>query len=231
MKYLFWAGDSTVKKNRIDTFPQHGIGQMLEYYLKPDVYVINHAENGRSTKSFIDEGRLDKLKQQLVQKSIVLIQFGHNDSKEDNERHTEPYGSYVDNLKIFIDTVLKAGAFPVLVTPIERRNFDKNGKIIPSHGEYPKAMRQLAKVMGIPLIDLCEETTKLYEKVGNENSVKWFMHLNTGESVNYPNGLVDNTHLKAEGAIVIAGLVAEGLNRLGGVYANIVDSYDYRLLI
>lgn len=222
MKYLFWAGDSTVKHNRVDTYPQTGMGQMISRYLKSEVVVRNHAENGRSTKSFIDEGRLKKMEDEFVSKAIVLIEFGHNDEKEDKERHTEPFGSFQDNLNQFIDAAYAANAYPVLVTPLSRRIFNKEGVLENTHGEYPKAMKELAKKRNVALIDLCEKSKEVLQKTGDAASLKWFMHIQAGEYPNYKEELKDNTHLKYEGALIMAGLVAEGLKELGGRYAELV---------
>ncbi len=231
MKYIYWAGDSTVKTNKIDTYPQHGIGQMLAFYLKPDVDIINHADNGRSSKSFITEGRLENIKNEIVEGGFLFIQFGHNDSKVDEHRHTEAYGDYTYYLKEYINVALKAKAYPILITSMERRNFDKDGNFVPTHGDYPDAMRKLANEMNIPLIDLCKKTTNLYKKFGEKKTKKWFMHINAGESSIYPEGLNDNTHLNPEGALIMAGLVAEGLKELGGIYGELVGDYNYRQLI
>ena len=103
MVRIFWAGDSTVKYNRMDTYPQTGIGQVLGLYLKPEVQVFDMAENGRSTKSFMDEGRLAAIERELKPGDFFFIQFGHNDEKkEDPLRYTEAFGSFQENLRTYI---------------------------------------------------------------------------------------------------------------------------------
>lgn len=222
MKRIFWAGDSTVKHNRINTYPQTGIGQVFDLYLKEDVEICNYAENGRSTKSFIDEGRLDEINKEIREGDFLLVQFGHNDQKDEIDRYTEPFGSYQNNLGQFIKVAREHGAYPVLITPLSRRVFDEEGIISNhSHLDYPHAMKELAKELQVPCIDLCEKSRKLISKIGDLNSKRWFMHLKPNEYKNYPEGIEDNTHLKYEGAVVMAGLVAEGLRELGGIYAKL----------
>ena len=223
MKHIFWAGDSTVKHNRVNTYPQTGIGQVFNLYLKSDIEVHNHAENGRSTKSFISEGRLETIDKEIKEKNFLFIQFGHNDQKEDIERRTEAFGSYQDNLRQFINIARKHGACPVLITPLSRRIFDKEGVIKNhSHMEYPDAMKEVAKELDVPCIDLSEKSRELISKTGDLDSKKWFMHLKPNEYDNYSEGKEDNTHLKYEGAVVMAGLIAEGLKELGSVYAELL---------
>lgn len=223
MTRIFWAGDSTVKYNKINTYPQTGMGQVLNLYLRADIEVCNYAENGRSTKSFIDEGRLDQIDKEIKEKDFLFIQFGHNDQKDDIERYTDPFGTYQENLNQFIDLAKKHGAYPVLITPLSRRIFDKNGLInTHSHFDYPKAAKSLAKQLGVPCIDLSEKSRKIISKSGDLNSRRWFMHLKPNEYKAYPQGLEDNTHLNYQGAVVMAGLVAEGLMELGGVYAKLL---------
>lgn len=222
-RHIFWAGDSTVKHNRIITYPQTGIGQVFNLYLKPEITVCNHAENGRSTKSFLDENRLDAILSAIKKDDFLFIQFGHNDEKEDIERHTEPFFSFQENLKIFIQAARDKGAYPVLITPVYRRLFDEEGKLKELvHMEYPKAMLMLAEEQKVPVIDLCESSRQLLLETGDEESRKWFMNFGPSEYKNYPEGLTDNTHLRYEGAITMAGLVADGLKKLGGIYEDLL---------
>ena len=223
MKHIFWAGDSTVKHNRANTYPQTGIGQVFNLYLKSDVEIHNHAENGRSTKSFISEGRLDEIDKRIKEKDFLFIQFGHNDQKEDIDRRTEAFTSYQENLRQFINIARKHGAYPVLITPLSRRIFNKEGIIKNhSHMEYPNAMKEVSKELGVPCIDLSEKSWELISRTGDLNSKKWFMHLKLNEYKNYPEGMEDNTHLKYEGAVAMAGLVAEGLKELGSIYEELL---------
>lgn len=221
---IFYAADSTVAQNTILTYPQSGIGQALPLYLKSNVAVHNHAVNGRSTKSFIDEGRLAAIEKEIGKNDFLLIQFGHNDEKsEDKTRYTKPYEDYQANLEKFIDTAKAHGAYPVLITPLCRRRFEESsGLLSNTHGDYPEAMKQLGDRLGVPVIDLCAKSRKLLEKTGEQESRAWFMYFPAGQYQNYPDGKEDNTHLRYEGAVVFAGMVAEGLKQLGGVYAELI---------
>ena len=221
---IFWAGDSTVQTNDITTYPQTGIGQVFSLYIKEDITVCNHAKNGRSTKSFLDEGRLEPIAGEIGEGDYLFIQFGHNDEKiQDPARYTEPFGTYTENLKLFIDTARNRGAKPVLITPLERRCFiDEKHLGTGEHGDYVAAMKEIAKQENVPLVDLHSLSRAAMEKVGAQESIKWFMHLKPGEYLSCPEGKEDNTHLKYEGAVKFAGLVAEGLKELGGEYKELL---------
>lgn len=230
---ILWAGDSTVKKNTIETYPQTGIGQVLNLYLKPEIAILNYAENGRSTKSFITEGRLEKINTEIKENDFLFIQFGHNDQKTDIERHTDSYGEYQENLKKFIEVAKRKNALPVLITSLYRRHFDEFGIIKENvHEDYPIAMKDVAKESQIACIDLCEKSKQLLEQYGDGETKKWFMNLRSNQYSAYPNGLEDNTHLKQEGAVIMAGLVAEGLYELGGQYRSLLlDEKKRRILL
>ncbi|MBO5165811.1 MAG: rhamnogalacturonan acetylesterase [Lachnospiraceae bacterium] len=224
MNRIYWAGDSTVQTNTITTYPQTGIGQVMSLYLKEGITVCNHAKNGRSTKSFLDEGRLEAIDAAITEGDYLFIQFGHNDEKnEDPTRYTEPFSTYMENLKIFIDTARRHGAKPVLITPLERRCFVEEKHLgIGAHSDYVAAMKQIAAQQNVPLVDLYSYSRAELKKAGPEDSVKWFMHLAPGEYASCPEGKVDNTHLKYEGAVTFAGLIAKGLYELGGEYRELL---------
>lgn len=215
MLTVFYIGDSTVARNNIHSYPQTGMSQGLSLYVKESVRIDSHAKNGRSTKSFLDEGRFQPVKKVMQPGDILLIQFGHNDEKPDEARHTDPQTTFKANLRLFVDTARAKGAYPVLVTPIARRLFDEAGNFRPgSHGEYPAAIRELAKEMAVPLIDLTAMTEEFLAQLGDAESKPLFM---------WPK---DNTHLKPEGAVKMAGLLAKGLQELGGVYAAILAGHE-----
>lgn len=223
MPRIYYAADSIVAQKNIFTYPETGIGQMLPLYLKRSVFVQNHAENGRSTKSFIEEGRLEAINKEIQEGDFLFIQFGHNDEKQaDPSRYTESYGSYQTNLETFVTTARKKGAHPVLITPLCRRQFDENGNLIDTHGDYPEAMRELAKHLEVPLIDLCTLSFEAVKKAGDEASRKWFMNFSSGLYPNYPEGKADNSHLRPEGAMFFAGIIADELKKLGGLYADLL---------
>ena len=220
---IFWAGDSTVTQNNYKSYPQTGLGQGLSQYLKKDIIIINKAENGRSTKSFIDEGRLDEIDREIGKGDFLFIEFGHNDQKDDEERHTEAYGSYQDNLRKFVDVALKHDAHPVFITSLYRRQFkDDNTLADNTHGDYPQAMIDLGKELNVPVIDLCSLSKEYIEELGDQKSEGLFMNLEEGRYKNYPEGKKDNTHLNYEGAFEFAGIIADQLKKLGGIYSDIL---------
>lgn len=204
---IFWAGDSTVKRNDFRTYPQTGIGQALRLFLKEDVMIFNHAENGRSSKSFIDESRLAPIYNGLRQGDFLFIQFGHNDGKTgDINRYTEPYGTFQEHLERYVNAARNKKAFPVLITPVCRRWFESDGKLMKDiHGDYPEAMIELADRLEVPLIDLYTSSQTLIQKWGIHESENYFVSW-------------DNTHLTYQGAFAFAGLLSDGIRQLGGVY-------------
>ena len=211
MNRIFYIGDSTVQFNKIDTYPQTGMSQALELYTAPGVRVEPHGKNGRSTKSFLDEGLFVPVQQQMGPGDLLLIQFGHNDEKPDPLRHTEPFGTYQENLTFFIQEARSRSAYPVLVTPIARRLFDDSGAFRPgSHGDYPEAMRRLGAGLEVPVADLTVITEAYLAKLGDEASKPLFV---------WPK---DNTHLKYDGAVRMAGFLSRELARMGGPYAAMV---------
>lgn len=208
MPKIFYIGDSTVARNTIHTYPQTGMSQGLARYIKPSVPIVSLAKNGRSTKSFLEEGLFRPAQEALEAGDFLLIQFGHNDEKPDPARHTDPDTGFRENLRFFADTARARGAWPVLITPIARRLFDEEGNFLPgSHGPYPDAVRRLGREAGIPVIDLTAATESYLAELGDEGSKPLFV---------WP---VDNTHLKPEGAVRMAGFLAEGLRELGQPYA------------
>jgi lysophospholipase L1-like esterase len=209
---VFIAGDSTASTYTSSAAPRAGWGQALPVFLTPNAVAVNEALSGASSKSFVDLGRLDRILSRIKRGDYLLISFGHNDEKkEDPARYTEPSTTYKSYLSQYIDRSRAKGAKPVLVTSVERRRFDSSGKITPTHGAYPAAMRELARAKGVPLIDLTAQSTALYNRVGVEGTRKYLMHLKPGQYPNYPDGVEDNTHFQATGAIEIARLVATSL--------------------
>jgi len=214
---LYLIGDSTMSDKRDPQInPETGWGQVLPEFLKGDIKVENHAVNGRSTKSFIDEGRWDKVYQKLQKGDYVFIQFGHNDQKENSpKRFTNPSTAYRKNLEFFIKQTLSKGATPILFTPLVRRNFNKDMSLVDTHGFYPLIVRILSLEMNIQLIDLQTLSEQLVIDYGYENSKDLFLHLKRNENSYYPKGKKDNTHLSRLGANKIAFLVVKELKRSG----------------
>lgn len=225
---IYWTGDSTVKENDFTTYPQTGIGQGMRLFLKKEVLIKNYAENGRSTKSFIDESRLATVYNEISEGDILLIQFGHNDAKqEDPNRYAEPFGEFQENLERFVNVARNKKAYPVLITPLCRRWFiDENHMQEDIHGDYPRAMIEVARRLEVPCIDLFQSSKDVIEAVGFKESKKYFMNLAPSEYANYPEGLEDNTHLRYEGAVTFAALISTGLKDLGGIYLELLSNPD-----
>jgi lysophospholipase L1-like esterase len=204
---IWLIGDSTVCDYSANRHPMMGWGQGLKKFCKPGVKINNRAVGGRSTKSFIDEKRWDKVMAGLQKGDFVFIQFGHNDQKKKQEvLYTDPNGSYKDYLKKYIADARSKGAEPILVTSVARRII-KDGKIVNSLGKYPDAMKDVAKETNTPLIDLNSISLQEFNKLGGEGTRNVFLHLKPGESPNYPKGSKDNSHFSEKGAELIAGWI------------------------
>jgi len=208
---LYLIGDSTMADKPVDPpNPEHGWGQMLPPFFRDAGVVRNHAVNGRSTKSFIDEGRWQKVSDALQPGDCVIIQFGHNDEKSaDPARYTAPDGAYRDNLVRFIRETRVKGA-----TPIARRRWDEAGKLVDTHGAYPDAMRAVATAENVPLLELNRLTTELETAHGPEGSKKLHLWAGPGVYARKPEGYKDDTHLSAYGATAIATLAVREIIRL-----------------
>jgi lysophospholipase L1-like esterase len=212
---IYTIGDSTMANKELQgNNPERGWGQVLSQFFVENLIIDNRALNGRSSKSFIDEGLWKGVLDNLKPGDYVFIQFGHNDSKPDSAKHTEPHTSYKANLIRYIKETLSKGAHPVLFTSIVRRKFDNTGKLEDTHGDYLLVVRELAKEMNIPLIDLEQKTRKLIEKLGPEESKKYYMWIQPGISEKFPKGSQDDTHLNEKGATEVVQLVLEGIKEL-----------------
>lgn len=205
---LFLAGNSTVVDQ--DEEPWCGWGQVLPRFLKPTISVANYAESGEAANTFISSKRLAKLLTKMKKGDYLFIEFGHNDQKQKGQ-DIGPYTSYKKSLKYFIDETRQRGGIPVLITPVNRRHFDKNGKIINTLGDYPEAMRQLAKEENVMLIDLNRMSKTLYEAWGPEESKKAFVHYPAGTFPNQSQPLADDTHFNTYGGYEICKCVLKGL--------------------
>ncbi|MBP5689778.1 MAG: pectin esterase [Bacteroidales bacterium] len=195
-------GDSTMaEKDLPKAGAERGWGMMFQNFLDEGVQVINYAQNGRSTKSFIDLGLWDKVYNAVKPGDYVFIQFGHNDSKADDPaRYAPAYGAYQDNLRLFIDGVREKGGTPVLLTPVARRWF-KEGKLDRNcHTDYPAAMKAVAEEERVTLLDITTPTLDWIEGLGDEASKAFFM-ISTGKD--------DNTHTVASGARKVTEIVCE----------------------
>ncbi|MFE5319941.1 rhamnogalacturonan acetylesterase [Paenibacillus sp. NPDC056579] len=214
MPTLFLAGDSTVTDQPSGQYPYAGWGQMFPKFLTADIAVSNHARSGRSSKSFITENRLNHIWNQIAPSDFLLIQFAHNDEK-DNEGGTDAFTTYQHYLKQYIDGARQRGAYPVLVSPMHRRFFDARHCIENTHGDYIEAMRQLAEREEVPFLDLAGKSKRLFEERGEEATKRIFMWAEPNEYANFPDGAQDNTHFTEYGGVEIARLVTECIREAG----------------
>jgi len=210
---VYMIGDSTMANKKAEVYPETGWGQVFQNYFDSKVRVSNHAVNGRSSKSFIDEGRWKIVLDSLKRGDYVFIQFGHNDEKADKPVvYADPSTTYRQNLEKYIVETRAQGATPILLTSIVRRKFDAVGKLIDTHGKYPDAVREVAANLKVELIDMQELTHALISSLGDEPSKK--MYLWTAPDPKFPEGRKDDTHLSVEGAKTFAGLVAKEVRTL-----------------
>lgn len=205
---LFLAGNSTVTDQ--DSEPWCGWGQILPRFLSSNIAVANYAESGEAGNSFISAKRFEKILSKMRKGDYLLIEFGHNDQKQKGE-DKGPYKSYKNSLKYMIDHARKKGGFPILVTPMQRRKFDENGAIIQTLGEYPDAMKQLAKEENVPLVDLNSMSKTMYEAWGPELSKKAFVHYPANTFPGQTKPLADDTHFNSFGGFQICKCVLQGL--------------------
>jgi lysophospholipase L1-like esterase len=208
---VFLCGNSTVTDQ--DNEPWASWGQMIPCFFNENTCFANYAESGESVSSFIASKRFAKILARIKPGDYVFIEFGHNDQKQKGDG-MGPYLNFYKNLRFMLNEVRGKGAFPVLVTPTQRRSFNSEEKIIETHGEYPDAMRHLATEENVPLLDLHLSTRILYEKLGIENSRRAFVHYPANTFPNQPKALEDNTHFNPYGAYQIAKCVVEGIKQL-----------------
>jgi lysophospholipase L1-like esterase len=193
---IYLAGDSTVTDQTEE--PWAGWGQMLPRFFKPDrVVVSNHAESGETLASFEGERRLEKVLTTLGKGDYLFIQFGHNDMKQKGP-DAGAFKNYTRLLKKFIAAARERGATPVLVTPMNRLPISRDGKPVPTLGDYPDAMRRVAKEEQVTLIDLNRRSGEIYDSLGLERTRAAF---------------VDDTHSNEIGAFDFARFVAEQIQQ------------------
>ena len=218
MKFIF-LGDSLMQPNGEDTYPQTGWPQALPEFLKKDSTVVikDFALNGRSTKSFMEEGRFKEALDAAEEGDICFISFGHNDEKiEDPTRYTTPYGTYTDNLTFMENEMRKKGVKTIFLTSVMRLKYDGD-KLVHTHQDYPDAMKKVAQKLDDPLVDL-EELT--YQDLAEHDVVynqHHYMILNPGEYPNYPEGKTDRTHMTKNGAHWICSLVVPEFKKIPSI--------------
>lgn len=209
---LYLIGDSTMAHKPDQEYPERGWGQLLPLFFDSTIIIENHAKNGRSTRSFIYEGRWDSILSTLKQGDFVVIQFGHNDGVETKiGRHATP-DEYRYNLSKFIIDTQNKDAYPILCTPIARRNF-VYGVLTDTHGIYPEIAREVAAQQNIPLIDMHAASFQLLTQLGDEGSLSLFLQIPPGVFETLPEGKIDNTHLSENGAIEISKLFVDGIKK------------------
>ncbi|WP_432514428.1 pectinesterase family protein [Kineococcus sp. SYSU DK001] len=206
------ASDSTAGEYGPDRAPRTGWGQVLAGFT--DREVVNLAVSGASTRSFLDSGAYDDLLARVAPGDLVLIAFGHNDAKP-GERFADVFRDYPANLRRMVVGARARGATPVLLSPVERRRFDEDGRAGATHGGYPAAVRELAVADGVAFVDLTAATRRTWQEQGPHGSAASFLHLAPGEWPAFPDGERDDTHLSVDGARTVAALVARGLTDRG----------------
>jgi len=211
---VFLVGDSTMANKEKSAYPETGWGMPFSIFFDSTVVVKNVAQNGRSTKSFIEEKRWQQVMDNLHEGDYVFIQFGHNDEvKEKVDRYTTPE-EFSANLERFVKDTRSKKAIPVLITPVARRKFDSSGNIVNTHEVYAQLVKNVAAKLQAPLIDLNEKSMALLQQLGPENSTFLYNHLTPGEHPNYPDGKEDDTHFSELGARKMAEIVLQEIKAL-----------------
>lgn len=212
---IYGIGDSTMaNKIKPDENPERGWGQMLPLFFNDNITIDNRAVNGRSTRSFIAEKRWDAIYKILKPGDYVFIQFGHNDAKEkDSLRYTNPHTAYRHNLIRFVKESREKGATPIIFSSIARRNFNENGVLISTHGDYTMEARLVAQEYNVTFIDLEYYTELLEQSYGPEKSKQLHLHYKAGEVPYYKEDKADDTHLNVKGATEIAKIAVDELEK------------------
>lgn len=247
---IFMIGDSTMAdKSLTGNNQERGWGHMLPGYLNEEIQVENHAKNGRSSKSFIDEGAWEVVLNRIQKGDYLFIQFGHNDEKTNEKRHTVPGGTFDANLSRFVTQAREKGAIPVLFNSIVRRNFYNNANavaeddkpndgtaktekmesevLIDTHGAYLDSPRNVAQQLQVPFVDANRITHDLVQGMGREASKKLFMWMPQNRYPAYPQGKEDNSHLNIYGARVVAKLLIQAIEKEVPALAAYTQYYDY----
>ncbi len=214
---IYTIGDSTMAdKIKPNENPETGWCQVLpSFFDLNQVAIDNRAVNGRSTKSFIKEKRWDSVYNSLQPGDYVFIQFGHNDAKvADSSRYANPHTTYRHNLIRFVTETRAKGAIPILFSSIARRNFNEQGVLIGTHGDYPLETRLVAQEYQVPFIDLEYFSKQLEQSYGVEKSKELHLFFKAGEHPYYPEGKSDDTHLSRKGATEIATIAVRELKKL-----------------
>lgn len=225
---IFMIGDSTMAtKNLAGQNPERGWGHMLPGFLNDSITVENHAKNGASSKSFITEGRWDKVIERIRPGDYLFIQFGHNDAPHKGERATVAGGSYDDNLRRFIREARAKGGKPVLFTSIVRRKFGEDSILVDTHGAYIQAVKNVAAEQNVPLVDMNALSHDFVQNLGVDKSKEYFMHVAPGTVPLCPKGKTDDTHLNVKGARALASIAVDAIAKAVPELARYVRHYDF----
>lgn len=226
---IFTIGDSTCANKPLENQNlERGWGQALSSFFDERYVVVdNHAQNGRSSLSFLNEGRWKPILEKMQKGDYVFIQFGHNDEKPDSARHTDPSTTYKEILKKYMTETREKGGIPVLLTSIVRRKFNEQGQLEETHGDYPKAVRELAAELKVVLIDHNQSSKALVQSMGPDSSKSLFMWVEKGTNPAAPAGKQDDTHLRAAGARAMAKLVVNELSEKIPALKPFVRQYDF----
>lgn len=210
---VYMIGDSTMANKKPEVFPETGWGQVFGEYFTKDVVIDNRAQNGRSTKSFINEKRWDSVMSTLRAGDYVIIEFGHNDEKVEKPGTGCTLDEYRANLVKFITETREKQGIPILMTPIVRRNF-VNGVLTDTHGGYPGVVREVAAKYNVAFVDMLQKSEAAVRLMGDEPTKKLWNWADSGLYKYYPKGVKDNTHLNPAGAHKMAELAVEGIKEL-----------------
>lgn len=225
---VFLAGNSTVVDQSEE--PWAAWGQMIPSFFQPGkIAVANYAESGETLKAFKGERRLEKIWSMAKPGDYLFIEFAHNDQKPGGN-HLDPFTTYKQTLKEWIAEAKKRNITPVLVTSMNRRSFDSLGRVTNSLGDYPEAVRQIAKEEGVAFIDLNAMSKTLYEALGPQGSIKAFVHFAANTYPNQPKDVADNTHFSTYGAYQLAKCMVNGIRQnvpaLAGYLKKNLPKYD-----
>lgn len=226
---IHMIGDSTMADKDISNLnPERGWGMVFENFVDDQVRVMNYAKNGRSTKSFVDQGLWDEVKANMRPGDYLFVQFGHNDQKSGKASvHAPAWGAYQDYLRMFINTAREAGATPVLFTSVARRHFYNGVLDEETLGEYPEAMKAVAKEMDVVCIDMESATIDWLKEAGDLASREYFMWIEPGTNPSAPAGKQDNTHSNPRGARRNCEIASDSLRvKLPQIAEHLVH-YDY----
>jgi lysophospholipase L1-like esterase len=183
---------------------------MLPSFFGSKIAIANEAESGETIRSFVSEHRLEKIMSTMRTGDYLMIQFGHNDQKP-GAGYVPAATDFKTYLLQYIGETQAHGSTPILVTPMHRRDFDAEGKIVQTLGDYPEAMREVAKQKGLALIDLNALSKTLFEALGEEGTLHAFVHFPANTFPDQPEALADNTHFTSYGAYELARTIVQSM--------------------